>query len=87
MISWLSRKQPSVALSTVEVEYIAACLACSEAVWLPKLLAGLFDSKMDATEIYYDNQSCITLTENPVFHNKSKHIEIKYHYVCDMVDR
>ena len=42
---------------------------------------------MDATEIYCDNQSCIELTENPVFHDKSKHIEIKYHYIRDMVQR
>ena len=42
---------------------------------------------MDATDIYCDNQSCIKLTENPVFHDKSKHIEIKYHYIQDMVHR
>ena len=42
---------------------------------------------MDATEIYCDNQSCIKLTKNPVFHHDSKHIEIKYHYIQDMVRR
>ena len=73
MISWLSRKQTNVALSTTEVEYIAACSTCSEVVWLRKLLLGLFDLKLDATSIYCDKKSCIKLSKNPVFHNKSKH--------------
>ena len=45
----------------------------------------LFDLYSDATCIYFDNQSCVKLLENPVFHDKSKHIEIKYHYIRDMV--
>ena len=81
VISWLSKKQTSISLNTVEVEYIAACSSCSEAVWLHKLWTGLFDTKLDAIDIYCDNQSCIKLTENPMFHDKSKHIEIKYHYI------
>ena len=56
-------------------------------MWIQKLLAGLFDIEMDATKIYCDNQSCIKLIENPVFHYKSNHIEIKYHYIRDMVQR
>jgi hypothetical protein len=87
MISWFSRKQTSVALSTTEAEYIAACSASNEAVWLRKLLAGLFDLELEATCIWCDNQSCVKLTENPVFHDKSKHIEIRYHYIRDMVQR
>ena len=77
----------SVALSTTEVEYIAACSACSEAVWLQKLLSGLFDLELDATCIYCGNRICIKLSENPVFHDKSNHIEIKYQYICDMVEK
>jgi hypothetical protein len=87
MISWLNRKQTSVALSTTEAEYIAACSASSEVVWLRKLLAGLFDLELEVTCIFCDNQSCIKLSENPVFHDKSKHIEIKYHYIRDMVQK
>jgi hypothetical protein len=56
-------------------------------VWLRKLLAGLFDLELEATCIWCDNQSCVKLTENPVFHDKSKHIEIRYHYIRDMVQR
>ena len=78
MIAWCSQKQTSVALSTTEKEYIVACSASSEAVFLRKMLSGLFDLEMDATCIYCDNQSCIKL---------SKHIEIKYQYIRDMVEK
>jgi hypothetical protein len=77
----------SVALSTAEAEYIVLCVAVREAVWLRKLLADLFGHEMDSTVIHCDNQSCVKLSENPVFHDKSKHIEIKYHYIRDMVQR
>ena len=50
-----------------------------------KLLFDLFDLQMDANCMYCDNQSCVKLSKNPVFHDKSKHIEIKYHYIRDMV--
>ena len=85
MISWFSRKQSCVALSTVEVEYVAACSASCEAVWMRKLLSHLFDLQLDATCIYCDNHSCVKLSNNPLFHDKSKHIKIKYHYIMDMV--
>jgi hypothetical protein len=79
MISWFSRKQSSVALSTVEAKYIAACSASSEAVWHRKLLVGVFDLELEVTCIWCDNQSCVKLSWNPVFHDKLKHIEIRYH--------
>jgi len=87
MVSWCSRKQNFVALSTVEAEYIALSMAAREVVWLHKLLTDLFDHEMDPMTIHCNNQSCVKLSENPVFHNKSKHIEIKYHYIRDMVQR
>ena len=87
MISWQSKKQSSIALNTTEAEYIVACSTSCEAIWLRKLLTGLFDLEIEATVILCDNQSCIKMTENPVFHDKSKHIEIRYHYIRDMVQR
>ena len=48
-------------------------------------LFDLFDLQLDATCIYYDNQSCVKLSKNPIFHDKSNHIEIKYHYIRDIV--
>ena len=80
VISWFSRKQYCVALSTAEVKYVATCSASYEAVWLRKILSDLFDLQLDATYIHCVNQSCVKLSETPMFHDKSKHIEIKYHY-------
>jgi hypothetical protein len=65
----------------------ATCSASSEVSWLQKLLAKLFDLDLEATCIWCDNQSCMNLSENPVFHDKSKHIKIMYHYIRDMVQK
>ena len=51
------------------------------------MLAGLFDTEVDVTNIHCNNHSCIKMTENPVFHEKSKHIEVRYHYIRDMVQK
>eukprot|EP00253_Pinus_taeda_P008451 PITA_08451 len=83
--SWCSRKQKSVALSSSEAEYMAASTTSCEATWLRKLLVKLFKRNMEATRIMCDNQSCIKLSENPVFHDRSKHIDIRCHFVRDYV--
>ena len=62
MISQFSKKQYSVALSIAKVEYIAACSASCKAIWLRKLMSGLFDIELDTTVILCDNQSCIKMT-------------------------
>jgi hypothetical protein len=87
MISWSSRKQGSIAQSTIKVEYIAASDVGKEAVWLKRLVYGLFGDKLETTMVHCDNQSCIKLTENPVFHDRSKHIDMMYHYIQDLVQR
>jgi hypothetical protein len=87
VVSWFSRKQKSVALSSAEAEYMAASQASCEALWLRKMLIGLFGVQLRPTVIYCDNQSCIKLSENPVFHDRSKHIEIRYHFIRDYVQR
>jgi hypothetical protein len=87
LVSWFSRKQKSVALSSAEAEYMAASQASCEAIWLRKMLVGLFGQEMSPTVIHCDNQSCIKLSENPVFHDRSKHIEIRYHFIRDWVQR
>ena len=76
-----------MALSTVEAAYAVACSSSCEAVWISKLLSDIIDLQLDVTCIHCDNQSCVKLSENLVFHDKSKHIEIKYHYIRDMVQR
>eukprot|EP00253_Pinus_taeda_P018717 PITA_18717 len=79
------RKQRSVALSSTKVEYMAASLAACEAIWMRKILVGLFGSHLELTVIYCDNQSCIKLSANPIFHDRSKHIDIRYHHMRDCV--
>jgi hypothetical protein len=83
VVSWFSRKQKSMSLSFAEAEYMAANQASCETLWLRKLLVGLFGVQLRPTVIYCDNQSCIKLLENPVFHDRSKHIEIRYHFIRD----
>ena len=87
MVSWFSRKQSTVALSTIEAEYIVACMAAREAVWLRKLLAGLSGQSLQPTVIHCDNQSCVKMSVNPVQHDIMKHVEMKYHYFQEMVQR
>ena len=73
------------ALSKAKSEYVAAWSASCEVVWLRKLLFDIVDLQLDATWIHCDNQSCVKLSENLVFHDKLKNIDIKYHYIRDMV--
>ena len=87
MVSWSSKKQGLVALGTAEAEYISASDASREAVWLRKLLSDLFDTSLEPIVIHCDNQSCIKISEIPVFHDHSKHMEMRYHYLRDMVQR
>jgi hypothetical protein len=81
MVSWCNRKQTFVVLSTAEVDYIALSVVVRKAVWLCKILSYLFGHVLDSTIIHCDNHSCVKFSENPVFHEKSKHIDIKYHYI------
>jgi hypothetical protein len=76
MITWKSRKQSSIALNTMKVKYIAVCFSSYKDIWIQKLLTSLFDLEMRETAILCDNQRFIKMTENPVFHDRSKHIEI-----------
>ena len=74
-------------LISAEAEYMAATQAVCEAIWMRKILVSLFDSHLDPTVIHCDNQSCIKLSINPVFHDRSKHIDIRYHNIKDCVQR
>ena len=82
-ISWRSKKQTCVALSTAEAEYIALSHATQEAVWLRQLASDLRCNTKQPTVIYEDNQAAICMAKNP--NSRSKHIEIKYHYVREKV--
>jgi hypothetical protein len=84
-ISWYNKKQRSMALSSMEVEYMAVSQAACEAICMRKILVGLFGSHLDPTVIYCDNQSCIKLSINHVFHDISKHIYISVIIISDIV--
>jgi len=84
-IAWKSKKQVSVALSTTEAEYYALGIACQEAVWIRQLCQELLVMFDKAIHIYSDNTSAVALSDNPVFHNRSKHIDIRWHFVRDLI--
>jgi hypothetical protein len=86
-MSWDSRKQKFVALNAAEAEYIAACDACTEVVWLCKLVYGLYDHVLNSTVIYCDDESYVKLSKNLVFHDRLKHIEINHYILCDEVQK
>eukprot|EP00965_Chrysotila_dentata_P139458 4611036-Pleurochrysis_carterae.AAC.1 len=84
-ISWASKKQPSVALSSCEAEIIAASEATKEAVYLRSLLADLGQPAPEPTAISMDNKSAIDLAYNPEHHQRSKHIDRRYFFVRERV--
>ncbi|KAG2758562.1 hypothetical protein Pcac1_g29314 [Phytophthora cactorum] len=86
-ISWRSKKQRTVALSSTEAEYMALSEATQEAVWLKVFLCELGEMANDeAVKIYEDNQGSIALAKNPEFHKRTKHIDIRYHFVREKVE-
>ena len=85
-ITWASKKQSSVALSTVEAEYMALSVATQEAIWLRQLQEELGMKDAGPTLIYEDNQGAISMAKNPVFHKRTKHIQIRYHFVREAVE-
>ena len=87
VISWASKKQSVVALSSTEAEYIAASLASQEAVWLRSLLGDISFVQEEPTVIKEDNQGTIALSRNPKYHPRTKHIDIKYHFIRDKVEK
>ncbi|CAB4042840.1 Hypothetical predicted protein [Paramuricea clavata] len=86
-VSWRSKKQTCVALSTAEAEYVALSAAAQEALWMRQLLTDLNVNIDEPMTIYEDNQSAIAMSKNPQFHGRSKHIDIKYHFVRDQVEK
>ena len=85
-VSWGSKLQPTVALSSAEAEYMAACSAAQEAIHLRRLMESLGFQQDEATTIHEDNQGCIAMSENPVQHQRTKHIDIRYHFVRERVE-
>ncbi len=82
-VSWASRRQRCTSLSTTESEFVAACEAAKEAVWIQRLLSEIKNYEAKTVQIRCDNQSSISLIRNPEHHQKAKHIEVKYFFVRD----
>ena len=85
-VSWRSKKQSTVALSTAEAEYVALSSAAQECVWMRRLNSELGNSQGEPTTIMEDNQSCIAMAKSPQQHGRSKHIDIKHHFVRELVE-
>ena len=84
-MSWRSKKQSCVALSTAEAEYVALAAATQEALWMRQLISEMKAEHPKSIVIHEDNQFAISMTRNPL-HGRSKHISIKYHFVRDHVN-
>jgi hypothetical protein len=82
-ISWASKKQPMVALSSTKGEYMASTHSTHEAVWLRQLLSDIGYDIPSLTNLHIDNQSAIAIARNLMFHARSKHIEVRHHFVCE----
>jgi len=86
LVSWFSKKQNLVALSTAEAEYISAASCCAQVLWMKQTLLDLGLS-YDHVPIMCDNTSAINLSKNPVLHSRTKHIEIRHHFLRDHVQK
>ncbi|MCO5550951.1 hypothetical protein L7F22_004446 [Adiantum nelumboides] len=85
VVTWSSKKHPTVALSSTEAEYRGATIAAYEVAWLEMLLQDLEIQVQDLVVIYCDNFNSIQLALNPVFHAHTKHIEVHYHFIKERV--
>ena len=85
-ISWLAKWQEIISLSTTESEYVAMTYAAKEALWLCSLLSQLFDTNLELTTLFSDNQSAIALTKDHQYHTHTKHIDIHFHFICWIIE-
>jgi hypothetical protein len=87
LLSWLSKKQSSVSLSTTEAEYIATETCCTHVLWMKQNLIDIHVEYDEPNPIYCDNINAINISKNPVMHSKMKHIPIKYHFIREHVEK
>ncbi|GJV79164.1 uncharacterized mitochondrial protein-like protein [Tanacetum coccineum] len=86
LVTWASQKQRVVALSSCEAEFIAATMAACQGIWLRRLLTEITKQRVPPVTLFVDNQSALELMKNPVFHGRSKHIDIRYHFIRECVE-
>ncbi|KAI0524414.1 hypothetical protein KFK09_003782 [Dendrobium nobile] len=85
LISWSVKKQSTIARSSAEAEYCALASATTEIIWLRQLLQELGNEQKAPTTLYCDNTSAISLAHNPVYHARTKHIEVDYHFIQNCI--
>jgi hypothetical protein len=85
-VTWTSQKQKVVALSSCEAEYVAAASGACQGVWLCRLLGELISDAPLKAKLRVDNMSAIALSKNPVHHDRSKHIDVKYHFLRECIE-
>ncbi|GJS57632.1 hypothetical protein Tco_0652416 [Tanacetum coccineum] len=86
LISWFSKKQTALAISTTETKYVSARKACQQALWIKQALVD-YDINLDDIPVLCDNKGAIDLSKNPVLHSRTKHIEIRHHFLRDNVQK
>ena len=84
-VTWKSRRQPTVALSSTEAEYMAIAEAATEAIWLRELLDELGTAQAGTTPILEDNHGAIKISKNDYSHSRTKHIDVRYHFIRERV--
>ncbi|KAH7430142.1 hypothetical protein KP509_09G085600 [Ceratopteris richardii] len=86
-VSWFSKKQTSVALSSAEAEFVALALSAKEGIWLQAVIKELLPEYNIPIKMLCDNMSCIHLASNPKHSEKTKHVDLKYHYIHELVEQ
>ncbi|KAK2414991.1 hypothetical protein QL285_037518 [Trifolium repens] len=84
-ISWSSKKQPIVTLSTTEAEFVVAASCACQGLWLKRILCHLGEDQGKGIVIFCDNSSSIKLSKNPIMHGRCKHIDVRYFFLRDLV--
>ena len=85
-VLWSTKRQEIISLSTTKSEYVAATYAAKEALWLRSLLSQLFNTTLEPTTLFSDNQSAIALTKDHQFHARTKHIDVRFHFICWIIE-
>lgn len=85
-IYWESKKQRTIALSSAEAEYVSLSEAAAEAIFLRRLLSEISGQTVEAIPLFTDSQSAMAIAKNPCFHQRTKHIDVRYHFVREAIE-
>nr|GEZ57157.1 retrovirus-related Pol polyprotein from transposon TNT 1-94 [Tanacetum cinerariifolium] len=84
LVCWSARKHQSIAMSSAKAEYVATARCCANILWMKSQLTG-YDIIYEKVPIFCDNTSAITISNNPILHSRTKHIDIRYHFTRDHI--